>query len=157
MSHSSSCHRRPLATGLLGLLGLGLLAAAPAPRQATPPADADKGTVTGTLKKPDGSPAVKMAVRLTVPGQNRRDPSKPPALSTVDPLGDAISLGGGIDPDGARTVTTGLTDTRGAFRLTAKPGSYELRAGTTASGRVAQKVQVEAGKTATLDLKLAKK
>jgi hypothetical protein len=106
-----------------------------------------KGTISGKVTNADGSAASGAQVRLMNPMAKDKNKGEKPAA--------AEDKGEGKDKERAKPVAQTTTDADGKYTLSDVPaGKYVLQAGVKNVGRATQEVEVKAGETAAVDLKL---
>ena len=112
---------------------------------------AGKGTITGTVKDKDGSPVASAPVRLFNPMEQRKKPAA--ETQAADPAAPGADK---VKKEKPTPVAEATTDAEGKFTLPDVPaGSYRVVCAVKGKGRGNQKVEVKAGETATVDIKLA--
>jgi hypothetical protein len=117
---------------------------------------AEKGTIKGKVTGVDGNAAKNLEVRVMPPmaggpggGAKKPAPAAVSATPAAKELADKPAGGGRAKP-----VATATTDKDGKFTVDVEAGEYTVMAGARGEAMGREKVTVEAGKTAEVNLTL---
>jgi protocatechuate 3,4-dioxygenase beta subunit len=112
------------------------------------------GAVSGTVTDKDGKPVADVSVKLfsATAAKQHKPKQEADEPSTDKPAGDKPAAPKGDKP---KPVADATTDKDGKFTMSDVPvGSYVLRVNVKGQGHATQKVEVQAGETADVTLKL---
>lgn len=115
--------------------------------------DVQYGSISGTVTGVDGKPASNVAVRIMTGGKQAGSLPNNRIGNTVIGVGDVQTFG-----RGESTVATAKTDANGSFKIAKiRTGTFRAVVAVPTAKTASANVTIEAGKNATVDLKLEPK
>ncbi|HEX8520696.1 MAG TPA: carboxypeptidase-like regulatory domain-containing protein [Tepidisphaeraceae bacterium] len=115
----------------------------------------ETGTVTGTLVDKDGKAVANANVGVYAAGMGDHKKKDKAEKQAADAETHKDKAQHGVKGDRPKAVAEATTDSSGKFTIENVPaGEYSVRAMVKGQGRAAQKVEVKAGESVTVDLKL---
>lgn len=148
-----------LAVGLTLGLAATRAGAQAAPAATTAPDASQKGSITGTVTGADDKPASGVQVRLFKPfGKGERKAAKAEKQAAAAAVAAAAPGGEKAKPDRPEPLATKATDADGKFEMADVPaGKYVVMAAGRGHGSARETIEVKAGESAAVTLKLQRR
>ncbi len=138
-----------IAKWMAPVVALALIVSLAASNVAAQEEKAAKGTVAGTVVDKDGAKVAHAKVRLFNPMEKKKPAAEPHAAVPA-------TLGKGDKKDKPTPVAEATTDGEGKFTMPdVAAGTYRVVCSVKGTGRGNEKVEVKAGETATVEIKLS--